>query len=58
MFAADLLTAGGRSTGDLADALEKFGATCGPACEKPGRFSTYPAIDSRVEALRAYGRDR
>ena len=58
MFAADLLTAGGRSAGDLADALEKLGAACGPACDESGWFSTHPATGSRVEALRAYGRDR
>lgn len=54
MFAADLLTAAGRSAGDLADALEKLGAECGPACERPGWLSTHPATGSRVEALRAY----
>ena len=58
MFAADLLTAGGRSPGDLADALEKLGAACGPACKEHGWLSTHPTTGSRAEALRAYGRNR
>ena len=53
LFAANLLRTGGRSAGDLADALQLVMVDCGDVCRNEASWlSTHPSTESRIKVIR------